>query len=259
MISKLASVSPKAKIGNNVIIEPFATVYENTEIGDNTWIGPNAVIMSHTKIGKGCKIFPGAVLGAVPQDLKFSGEESIVEIGDNTIIRECVTINRGTLDRMTTKVGNNCLIMSYVHIAHDCIVGNNVILAGYTGLSGHITIEDFSILEGMCKAQQFISIGKHTFIAGDSQIRKSVPPYVRCAREPLQYIGVNTVGLSRRGYTPEQIKAIEDIYRIIFVKGYALNKAIEIVNSEISDSVFKQEILDFIQGQKDGIIRGISS
>jgi UDP-N-acetylglucosamine acyltransferase len=257
MISPLASVSPKAQLGKNVTVSPFATIEENVIIGDNTWIGPNAVIMSYTRIGENCKIFPGAVIGAIPQDLKYRGEESTVEIGNNTTIREFVTIHRGTKDKMTTKVGDNCLLMAYVHVAHDCIIGNNVILANSVGLSGHIIIEDYAIIEGMSAAQQFITIGKHAFVGGASLIRKSVPPYVRCAREPLQYIGVNSVGLTRRGFTPEQIKQIEDIYRIIYVKGYNLQNALEIVEKEIPDSVFKKEILDFIKNQKDGVIKGI--
>ncbi|HPQ08490.1 MAG TPA: acyl-ACP--UDP-N-acetylglucosamine O-acyltransferase [Bacteroidia bacterium] len=257
MISPLASVSPKAQLGKNVTVSPFATIEENVIIGDNTWIGPNAVIMSYSRIGENCKIFPGAVIGAIPQDLKYSGEESTVEIGNNTTIREFVTIHRGTKDKMTTKVGDNCLLMAYVHVAHDCIIGNNVILANSVGLSGHIIIEDYAIIEGMSAAQQFITIGKHAFVGGASLIRKSVPPYVRCAREPLQYIGVNSVGLTRRGFTPEQIKQIEDIYRIIYVKGYNLQNALEVVEKEIPDSVFKKEILDFIKNQKDGVIKGI--
>jgi UDP-N-acetylglucosamine acyltransferase len=256
MISPLANVSPKAQLGKNVIVSPFATIEDKVIIGDNTWIGPNAVIMNYTKIGNNCKIFPGAVIGAEPQDLKFKGEESTVEIGNNTTIREFVTIHRGTLDKMTTKVGDNCLIMAYVHLAHDCIIGNNVILANGVQLSGHILVEDYAIIEGMSAAQQFITVGKHAFVAGASLIRKSVPPYVRCAREPLQYIGVNTVGLTRRGFTPEQIRHIEDIYRIIYVKGYNLQNALEIVEKEIPDSPFKREIIEFIKNQKDGVIRG---
>ncbi len=256
MISPLANVSPKAQLGKNVIVSPFATIEDKVIIGDNTWIGPNAVIMNYTKIGNNCRIFPGAVIGAEPQDLKFKGEESTVEIGNNTTIREFVTIHRGTLDKMTTKVGDNCLIMAYVHLAHDCIIGNNVILANGVQLSGHILIEDYAIIEGMSAAQQFITVGKHAFVAGASLIRKSVPPYVRCAREPLQYIGVNTVGLTRRGFTPEQIRHIEDIYRIIYVKGYNLQNALEIVEKEIPDSPFKREIIEFIKNQKDGVIRG---
>lgn len=256
MISPLANVSPKAQLGKNVIVSPFATIEDKVIIGDNTWIGPNAVIMNYTKIGNNCKIFPGAVIGAEPQDLKFKGEESTVEIGNNTTIREFVTIHRGTLDKMTTKVGDNCLIMAYVHLAHDCIIGNNVILANGVQLSGHILVEDYAIIEGMSAAQQFITVGKHAFVAGASLIRKSVPPYVRCAREPLQYIGVNTVGLTRRGFTPEQIRHLEDIYRIIYVKGYNLQNALEIVEKEIPDSPFKREIIEFIKNQRDGVIRG---
>jgi len=256
MISPLANVSPKAQLGKNVIVSPFATIEDKVIIGDNTWIGPNAVIMNYTKIGNNCKIFPGSVIGAEPQDLKFKGEESTVQIGNNTTIREFVTIHRGTLDKMTTKVGDNCLIMAYVHLAHDCIIGNNVILANGVQLSGHILVEDYAIIEGMSAAQQFITVGKHAFVAGASLIRKSVPPYVRCAREPLQYIGVNTVGLTRRGFTPEQIRHIEDIYRIIYVKGYNLQNALEIVEKEIPDSPFKREIIEFIKNQKDGVIRG---
>lgn len=257
MISTLASVSSKAKIGHNVIISPFATIEDKVEIGDNTWIGPNAVIMNYTKIGNNCKIFPGAVIGAEPQDLKFKGEESTVEIGNNTTIREFVTIHRGTVDKMTTQIGDHCLIMAYVHVAHDCIIGNHVIIANSVGLSGHITIEDYAVIEGMSAAQQFITIGKHAFVAGASLIRKSVPPYVRCAREPLQYIGVNTVGLSRRGFTSEQIKQIEDIYRIIYVKGHNLQNALELVEKELPETIFKNEILTFIRQQKDGVIKGI--
>ena len=257
MISNLAYVHPDAKIGNNVTIEPFATVYGNVEIGDNTWIGPNAVVMDYSRIGKNCKIFPTATIGAIPQDLKFKGEPALAEIGDNCMIRECVTVNRGTADRMTTKIGNNCLLMAYVHVAHDCIIGNNVIIANSVGLSGHITIEDYAIIEGMAAAQQFITIGAHAFVGGYTQIRKGVPPFIRVARDPLQFIGVNTVGLARRGFTKEAIKEIEDIYRIIFVRGHNITNALEIVEQEIPDSEHRKTILDFIRAQKDGIVRGI--
>lgn len=257
MISNLASVSPKAKIGKNVTIGPFATIYEDVEIGDDTFIHPNAVIYPDTIIGKGCKIFPGAIIGIVNQDLKYKGEKSNTVIGDNTTIREYATIHKGTADKMTTKVGNNCLIMCYTHIGHDTFVGNNVIVANNGSLAGHIVIEDFAILEGVVAAQQFVQIGAHSFIAGASLVRKSVPPYIRVAREPLQFIGVNTIGLARRGFDKEVIKQIEDIYRIIFVRGHNLTNALEIVESEIPDSIYRKQILDFIRNQKDGIVRGI--
>lgn len=257
MVSKLAYVHPKAKLGNNVTVEPFAMIYGDVEIGDGCWIGSNTVIMDKSRIGKNNRIFPGAVIGAIPQDLKFKGEDSLAEIGDNNTIREFVTINRGTADRMTTKIGNNNLLMAYTHLGHDCILGNNIIIANSGNLAGHITIEDNVIIEGIVAAQQFVNIGAHSFIAGASLVRKSVPPYVRVAREPLQFIGVNTVGLSRRGFSKELIKNIEDIYRIIFVRGHNLSNALDIVESEIPDSAEKKQIIDFIRGQKDGIIKGI--
>jgi UDP-N-acetylglucosamine acyltransferase len=257
MISPLANVSPKAKIGKNVTIEPFATVYEDVEIGDNCYIHPNAVIYPDTIIGHGCKIFPGAIIGIINQDLKYKGEKSNTVIGNNTTIREYATIHKGTADRMTTKVGDNCLIMCYTHIGHDTIVGNNVIVANNGSLAGHITIDDFAILEGVVAAQQFVRIGKHSFVAGASLVRKSIPPYIRVAREPLQFIGVNTIGLARRGYDKDTIKQIEDIYRIIFVRGHNISNALEIVESEMPDTDIRREIVDFIRNQPDGIVRGI--
>ncbi|MGZ3863396.1 MAG: acyl-ACP--UDP-N-acetylglucosamine O-acyltransferase [Bacteroidia bacterium] len=257
MVSNLASVHPKAQLGNNVTVSPFATIEGNVIIGDNVTIGPNAVIMDGSRIGKNSKIFPGAVIGGIPQDLKFKGEESLAEIGENTIIREYVTINRGTTDRMTTRVGNNSMIMSYAHLAHDSFIGNNCIIAGYVGITGHITVEDWAIIEGLSGAQQFITVGAHSFIAGCSQIRKSVPPFIRVAREPLQYIGVNIVGLTRRGFSKESIKNIEDIYRIIFVRGLSMSNALEMVEQECPDTPERKQILDFIRNQKDGIVKGI--
>lgn len=257
MISPLASVSPKAKIGNNVTIMPFATVFEDVEIGDNTYIHPNALIYPDTIIGHDCKIFPGAVIGIINQDLKYKGEKSNTVIGNNTTIREYVTIHKGTADRMTTKVGDNCLIMAYTHLGHDCLIGNNVILANNAAFAGHITVEDFAIVEGVVAAQQFVTIGAHSFIAGASLVRKSVPPYVRVAREPLQFIGVNTIGLMRRGFDKETIKQIEDIYRIIFVRGYNISNALDIVETEMPETAIRTEILNFIRNQKDGIVKGI--
>lgn len=257
MISPLANVSPKARIGKNVTIEAFATVYEDVEIGDDTYIHPNAVIYPDTIIGKGCKIFPGAVIGIVSQDLKYKGEKSNTVIGNNTTIREYATIHKGTADRMTTKVGDNCLIMCYTHLGHDCAIGNNVIIANNGSLAGHITVEDHVIIEGVVAAQQFVNIGAHAFVAGASLVRKSIPPYIRVAREPLQFIGVNTIGLARRGFDKEVIKQIEDIYRIIFVRGHNLSNALEIVENEMPETAIRKQILDFIRAQQDGIVKGI--
>lgn len=257
MISPLANVSPKAKIGNNVTIEAFVTIFEDVEIGDNCHIHPNAVIYPDTIIGEGCKIFPGAVIGIVSQDLKYKGEKSSTIIGKNTTIREYATIHKGTADRMTTKVGDNCLIMCYTHLGHDCAIGNNVIIANNGSLAGHITVDDYVVIEGVVAAQQFVNIGAHAFVAGASLVRKSVPPYIRVAREPLQFIGVNTIGLARRGFDKDTIKQIEDIYRIIFVRGHNISNALEIVESEMPDSVIRKEILEFIRNQPDGIVKGI--
>ena len=257
MISPLANVSPKAKIGNNVTIEPFATIYEDVEIGDNTYIHPNAIIYPDTTIGSHCQIFPGALVGIVSQDLKYKGERAKTVIGNNTIIREYVTIHKGTADRMLTAIGNNCLLMAYAHVAHDCIIGNNVVLANYVGLAGHVTIEDFSILEGYVAVQQFVIIGAHSFLAGTSKVRKNVPPFIRVAREPLQYIGVNSVGLSRRGFDKETINQIEDIYRLIFVRGHNTTKALELVEQEIADTPIRKQIVEFIRSSTDGIVKGI--
>jgi UDP-N-acetylglucosamine acyltransferase len=256
MIHQFAVVSPNAQIGQGVVVEQFSTIYDDVVIGDNTKIGPNVVIYPGTRIGVNCEIFPGAIIGAVPQDLKFSGEDTTCEIGDNTVIRECVTIHRGTSDKMTTKIGSNCLLMGYVHVAHDCIIGNNVILANYTALSGHVNIEDFAILEGKVAAQQFVTIGAHAFVGGASLIRKSVPPYVRVAREPLSYIGVNSVGLRRRNFSDEQVRTIEDVYRILFVQNSNVKKAIEIIETTIADCAEKKQILDFIAKEERGIVRG---
>jgi len=175
MIHPNSVVNPKAQIGSNVTIGPFTSVEEDVIIGDDTWIGPNVTIMNGARIGKGCRIFPGAVISAIPQDLKFDGEPSTAEIGDFTTIRECVTINKGTKDRMTTKVGSHCLLMAYVHIAHDAFVGNHCIIANSGNIAGHVDIEDWVIIEGVVAVQQFVRIGAHAFIAGGSLVRKNVP------------------------------------------------------------------------------------
>lgn len=257
MISPLANVSSKAQIGKNVTIEAFATIYDDVVIGDNTHIHPNAIIYPDTTIGNDCQIFPGALVGIVSQDLKYKGEKAKTVIGNNTILREYVTVHKGTADRMLTAIGNNCLIMAYAHVAHDCILGNNVILANYVGLAGHITIEDYVIIEGYTAIQQFITIGAHSFLAGASKVRKNVPPFVRVARDPLQYIGVNTVGLTRRGFEKEVINQIEDIYRLMFVRGHNITNALELIEQEIPASDVKTQIIEFVKNSKDGIIKGI--
>lgn len=258
MVHPLAHIHPDAKIGANVEIGPFVSIDGDVEIGEGTWIGPNVTIFDGARIGKNCRIFSGAVISAIPQDLKFEGERTTAEIGDNTIIREFVTVNRGTKAYNKTTVGSNCLLMAYVHIAHDCVVGNHVILANSVNLAGHIVVEDFAILEGVVAVQQFVRIGAHSFVAGGSLVRKNVPPFVKAAREPLSYAGINSVGLRRRGFNPEMINSIQDIYRIIFQKGYSNSKAISVVEAEISPSPERDEILNFIRSSTKGIMKGYS-
>ena len=249
-------IHPEAQIGANVTISPFCYIDKNVVIGEGTWIGPNVTIFEGARIGADCKIFPGAVISAIPQDLKFDGETTTAEIGDRTTIREYVTINRGTTYAGTTKVGSDCLLMAYVHVAHDCIIGDRVILANNVNLAGHVEIEDWAILEGLVAVQQFIRIGAHAFIAGGSLVRKNVPPYVKAAREPLSYAGVNTIGLKRRSFSQNQINHITDIYRILYVKGYNTTHAINLIQETIEDSPEKTNILSFIKNADPGIMKG---
>lgn len=252
----LANVHPEAKIGNNVIIEPFATVQQDTVIGDGSWIGPYTTIMTGARIGKNCKIFPGAVISAIPQDLKFKGEKTTAEIGDNTTIRESVTINRGTVDKYKTVIGSNCLLMAYVHVGHDCIIGNNCILGNVVQLAGHVLIDDYAIFGGSCAVQQFSKIGAHAYIGGGSLVRKDIPPFVKAAREPLTYAGINSVGLRRRDFSPDKINEIQEIYRYIFLKGFNNSKALEEVERHITQSKERDYILDFIKSSERGILKG---
>lgn len=258
MIHPNSVVDPKAQLGSNVTIGPFTTIESDVIIGDDTWIGPNVTIMNGARIGKGCRIFPGAVISAIPQDLKFDGEPSTAEVGDYTTIRECVTINKGTKDRMTTKVGSHCLLMAYVHIAHDAFVGNHCIIANSGNIAGHVDIEDWVIIEGVVAVQQFVRIGAHAFIAGGSLVRKNVPPFIKVAREPLSFIGVNAIGLRRRGFEENVVMHIEDIYRKIFVQSPTIGKGVEEVASMEETPQVKQ-ILSFIRQSDKGIVKGLNS
>ncbi len=255
----LANVHPEAKIGNNVVIEPFATVQKNVTIGDHSWIGPNAIIWEGARIGKNVKIFPGASISAVPQDLKFAGEETETFIGDNTVIREYVTISKGTADKFKTVVGSDCLLMAYVHIAHDCLVGNHCILANTVQVAGHVTIDDWAIIGGASALHQFVKVGAHVMISGGSLVRKDVPPYTKAAREPLSYAGVNTVGLRRRGFSTEKIGEIQEVYRYIFLKGLNNSKAIDLVEVEIPPSEERDYILNFLRNSERGVMKGFSA
>ena len=259
MNQPLAYVHPGAKIAKNVVIEPFTTIHNNVVIGEGTWIGSNVTIMEGARIGKNCSIFPGSVISAIPQDKKFNDEDTITEIGDNTTIRECVTINRGTSDRMKTVIGKNCWIMAYCHIAHDCIVGDNCVFSNNSTLAGHIVVGDHVVLAGMAAVQQFCSIGKHAFVTGGSMVRKDVPPYVKAGREPLSYVGVNSIGLRRRGFTTEQIREIQNIYRILYQKNYNNTQAVSIIEAEMEATQERDEILQFIKNSQRGIMKGYFS
>lgn len=256
MNQPLAYVHPGAKIANNVVIEPFVSISNNVIIGEGTWIGSNVTIMEGARIGKNCNVYSGAVISAPPQDLKYAGEETLTIIGDNTTIRECVTINRGTMDRQQTIIGNNCLIMAYSHIAHDCIVGNHCIFSNNSTLAGHINIGNHVILAGMTAIHQFCSIGDHAFISGGSLVRKDVPPYVKAAREPLSYVGINSVGLRRRGFSAGKIREIQNIYRILYQKNYNTTQAAEILEAEMEVTRERDEILQFIKDSQRGIMKG---
>ena len=256
MNQPLAYVHPGAKIAKNVVIEPFTTIHNNVVIGEGTWIGSNVTIMEGARIGKNCNIFPGAVISAIPQDLKFQDEETTAEIGDNVTIREYVTVNRGTVDRGKTVIGDNCLIMAYSHIAHDCIVGNHCIFSNSSTLAGHCTVGDYVILAGMTAVHQFCMIGNHAFVTGGSLVRKDVPPFVKAAREPLSYVGINSIGLRRRGFETEQIREIQNIYRILYQKSYNNSQAAQIIEAEMEATPERDEILQFIKNSKRGIMKG---
>lgn len=256
MNQPLAYVHPGAKIAKNVVIEPFVTIHNNVVIGEGTWIGSNVTIMEGARIGKNCNIFPGAVISAIPQDLKYEDEDTTVVIGDGTTIREYVTVNRGTVDRGKTVIGENCLIMAYCHIAHDCIVGDNCIFSNNSTLAGHVTVGDHVILAGMTAVHQFCIIGDHAFITGGSLVRKDVPPYVKAAREPLSYVGINSIGLRRRGFEAAKIREIQNIYRLLYQKNYNTSQAAEIIEAEMEATPERDEILEFIKNSKRGIMKG---
>ncbi|OUJ72821.1 acyl-ACP--UDP-N-acetylglucosamine O-acyltransferase [Hymenobacter crusticola] len=258
MNQPLAYIHPEAKIAQNVVVEPFTTIDKDVEIGEGTWIGPNVTIMSGARIGKNCKIFPGAVISAIPQDLKFAGEVTTVHIGDYTVIRECVTVNRGTVDRMRTVVGRNCLLQAYVHIAHDCIVGDNCVISNSVQIAGHVEVGDWAIIGGTSAVHQFVRVGQHSFIGGGSLVRKDVPPFVKTAREPLTYAGVNSVGLRRRGYSDAAILQIQQCYRLLFMSGLNTSDALDQIELDLPSNPERDEVVNFVRNSGRGIIKGYS-
>ncbi len=259
MNQPLAYIHPGAKIATNVVVEPFTTINNNVTIGSGTWIGSNVTIMEGARIGKNCRIFPGAVISAIPQDLKFEEEDSLVIIGDNTTIRECVTINRGTKAYGKTEIGKNCLIMATAHVAHDCIIKNNVIIVNGVTLAGHVEIGEYAIIGGLSGIHQFIHIGKHVMVSGGSLVRKDIPPYTKAAKEPLSYVGINSIGLRRRGFSSEKINEIQNIYRILFQKNNNTTQASRILEAELDATPERDEVLTFIKNSQRGIMKGYSS
>jgi UDP-N-acetylglucosamine acyltransferase len=255
MTHTLTQIDPTAKLHDTVKVDPFTVIHNDVEIGEGSWIGSNVTIFPGTRLGKNVKVFPGAVLGAIPQDLKFNGEYTMLLVGDNTTIRECVTLNRGTSDRNKTVIGKNCLIMAYVHVAHDCIIGDSVIIANAVQIAGHVKIGEFSIIGGTSAVHQFVNVGSHTMISGGSLIRKDVPPFVKAAREPLSYAGVNSIGLRRRGFTDGQINQIQEIYRTVYLSGLNNTAALDQIELELSPTAERDDILNFIRNSERGIIK----
>lgn len=255
-ISPLAYVHPNAKLGEGVIIEAFAFVDDNVEIGDGTYIMSKADVRNGSRIGKNCKIFPGAAIGGIPQDLKFNGENTLAIIGDNTTVRECVTINRGTVSKGETVVGSNCLLMAYSHIAHDCIVRDNVIIGNATQLAGEVEIFDYAILSGSVLVHQFTRIGEHVMIQGGTRLGKDIPPFVIAGREPVSYSGINLVGLRRKGFSNEKINEIQEIYRLIYQSGLNFSDAIVKIEAEFEKTPEMELIVSFVKESPRGIVRG---
>lgn len=256
MKQPLAYIHPAAKIAPSVVIDPFVTIEQNVEIGEGTRIGSNVTIMEGARIGKNCTIFPGAVISGIPQDLKFCGEETLAIIGDNTTIRECVTINRGTASKGKTVVGSNCLIMAYSHVAHDCVVGDNVIISNATQIAGEVVVDNFAVIGGGTLIHQFCHIGPHVMIQGGALVNKDIPPYVKAAREPISYAGVNSIGLRRRGFSNDTIREIQDIYRYLYLSGYNNSDAVERIEAELPAIKERDEIIMFVRNSKRGIIKG---
>ena len=256
-VSEMSYISPDAKIAPDVEIGPFTCISANVEIGEGCHIGPNVTICDYVKIGRNCRIFPGAVIGAIPQDLKFEGEKTFVEIGDNTTIRECVTVNRGTgaSGKFVTKVGSDCLLMSYVHVAHDCSIGDHCILSSYVGLAGETDIDDWVVIGGGALVHQFTHIGAHAMIGGGNTVVKDVPPYTLAGRNPVVYEGVNVVGLKRRGFSGEEVEEIRAIYRTLYESGLIFSAACEKIESEFPQSTVRDTILGFVRGSKRGIMK----
>ena len=257
-ISPLAYIEPGAKIGEGVKIGPFSCIYNDTVIGDGTIIENNVTVFPGARIGKNCHIHSGAVIGGDPQDLKYKGEQTYAIIGDNTTIREFATINRGTASKGKTVIGNNCLIMAYCHVAHDCYLHNNIIMSNACQIAGEVEIEDYAVIGGGTLVHQFTHIGQHIMLQGGSHVNKDIPPYAMVGREPISYIGINVVGLRRRGFTPEQLGRIQETYRYIYFSDLHNSEAINRILEETQQSAERDLIVDFIRTSARGIVRAVN-
>lgn len=255
-ISSLALVSDGAVLAEDVRVDPFAIVEDNVEIGPGTHVHSGAIIRSGARIGSQCEIHPYAVVAGVPQDLKFRGEETVAIIGDRTVIREYVTVSRGTASRGKTVIGEDCLIMAYAHVAHDCVLRDHVIIGNASQIAGEVEIDDWAILSGSVLVHQFTLIGRHTMTQGGSKVTKDIPPYAIAAREPLVFSGVNLIGLRRRGFSEEEIALVSDAYRILYAQGLNVSDALETIENTLEDTPERRRIVDFIRSSKRGILRG---
>lgn len=254
--SRLSVIHPGAEIGANVEVGPFVTIHDNVVIGEGTKIMSGVTIFPGARIGRNVTIFPGAVISAIPQDLKFNGEDTVAIIGDNTVLRECATVHRGTASKGKTVVGENCLIMAYSHVAHDCHVKNHVILSNAVQLAGEVIVDDFAIVGGGTLVHQFCHLGAHIMIQGGALINKDIPPFVKAAREPISYAGINTIGLRRRNYPNEVITQIQDIYRCLYLSGKNVADAVANIQAEFPATVERDEIVKFVLNSQRGIIKG---
>ena len=254
-IHPTAIVSSKAKIADDIIVGPFAIIHDDVEIAEGCEIGPNAVVYDYARIGKRVKIFQGASVSNLPQDLKFDKEKTLLKIDDDTTIREFATLHRGTHATGETRIGKNCLIMAYAHLAHDCHVGDNCIIANGVQVAGHVEIEDYVIIGGLAAIHQFGKIGKHAMVGGGSMANMDVPPFIMTSGYPARFMGLNVVGLRRRGFTNADIDAIKEAYRIYYNSGMNPPEAKEKIKEKFSEQQHVKSILDFIERSTRGLVR----
>jgi UDP-N-acetylglucosamine acyltransferase len=253
-IHPTAIVSEKAKLGNNITIDAFTIIKDNVEIEDDCFIGPHVVIYEGARLGKNVKVYQGATISHIPQHMKYANEETLCFIGENTVIHEFATVHRGTKDTGKTVVGKNVLMMAYSHVAHDCRIGDNCILANAAQLGGFTELDDWVIVGGVVPIHQFCKVGKHVMIGTGTAVNKDIPPFILAADEPMKYEGLNVVGLKRRGFTPEQIETVKNIYHILYDSQLNVTQAKEKILNELPDEPLAKEVLDFLERSNRGIL-----